>query len=124
MVKTTKRLKDLEVTQYEGANWNEMEDDFTQAFYEQNLSQFWRPEDISLQPDLNVWNVLSDEIKEAYAKNLLVLTFLDTHQGDIGMPVVARSMDDRFHQRKAVLNFMAAMENAVHAKSYSNIFMT
>ncbi|HEY8405931.1 MAG TPA: class 1b ribonucleoside-diphosphate reductase subunit beta [Acholeplasma sp.] len=124
MAKTTKKLKDLEVTQYEGANWNEMEDDFTQAFYEQNLSQFWRPEDISLQPDLNVWNVLSDEIKEAYAKNLLVLTFLDTHQGDIGMPVVARSMDDRFHQRKAVLNFMAAMENAVHAKSYSNIFMT
>ena len=76
MAKTTKKLKDLEVTQYEGANWNEMEDDFTQAFYEQNLSQFWRPEDISLQPDLNVWNVLSDEIKEAYAKNLLVLTFL------------------------------------------------
>ena len=40
------------------------------------------------------------------------------------MPVVSRSLDDRFHQRKAVLNFMAAMENAVHAKSYSNIFMT
>jgi len=28
------------------------------------------------------------------------------------------------HQRKAVLNFMAMMENAVHAKSYSNIFLT
>ncbi|TVP85340.1 MAG: class 1b ribonucleoside-diphosphate reductase subunit beta [Acholeplasmataceae bacterium] len=111
-------------TDFDGANWNTMEDPYTQFFYEQNLSQFWRPEDISLQGDLNVWNMLSDDIKLAYARNLLVLTFLDTYQGDIGMPVVSRSLDDKQHQRKAVLNFMAAMENAVHAKSYSNIFMT
>lgn len=109
---------------YTGANWNVPEDEITQSFYEQNLSQFWRPEDIALQPDLNVWNVLPEEVKTAYAQNLQVLTFLDTYQGDIGMPVVSRAMDGEFHQRKSVLNFMAAMENAVHAKSYSNIFMT
>lgn len=109
---------------YDGANWNNHEDEFTQFFYEQNLSQFWRPEDISLQSDLNVWNVLSKEIKLAYSRNLLTLTFLDTYQGDIGMPVVSRSIEEKYHQRKAVLNYMAAMENAVHAKSYSNIFMT
>lgn len=109
---------------YDGANWNMLDDDYTQFFYEQNLSQFWRPEDISLQSDLNVWDTLSEEVKLAYSKNLLVLTFLDTYQGDIGMPVVSHSIDDKYHQRKAVLNFMAAMENAVHAKSYSNIFMT
>ena len=109
---------------YTGANWNIPEDDFTQSFYEQNLSQFWRPEDISLQSDLNVWNVLPKEVQLAYAQNLQVLTFLDTYQGDIGMPVVSRAMEEEFHQRKAVLNFMGAMENAVHAKSYSNIFMT
>jgi ribonucleoside-diphosphate reductase beta chain len=109
---------------FDGANWNHNEDPYTQIFYEQNLSQFWRPEDISLQPDLNVWNILSDEVKLAYSRNLLVLTFLDTYQGDIGMPVVSRSLSEREHQRKAVINFMAAMENAVHAKSYSNIFMT
>lgn len=112
------------VKDYSGANWNNHDDDYTQTFYEQNLSQFWRPEDISMQGDLNVWNVLSPEVKTAYAQNLLVLTFLDTYQGDIGMPVVARSLDDSEHQRKAVVNFMSAMENAVHAKSYSNIFMT
>lgn len=109
---------------FSGANWNEQEDGFTQQFYEQNLSQFWRPEDISLQSDLIVWNSLSDQVKKAYSLNLLVLTFLDTYQGDIGMPVVSRSLDERFHQRKSVINWMAAMENAVHAKSYSNIFMT
>lgn len=112
------------MNQYTGANWNENEDSYTQTFYEQNLSQFWRPEDISLQSDLNVWNVLPQDVKDAYAKNLQVLTFLDTYQGDIGMPVVSRSIDEELHQRKSVLNFMAAMENAVHAKSYSNIFMT
>lgn len=110
--------------EYDGANWNGHEDNFTQTFYEQNLSQFWRPEDISLQPDLNLWASLSEDVKLAYGRNLLVLTFLDTYQGDIGMPVVSRSIDHKYHQRKSVLNFMAAMENAVHAKSYSNIFMT
>lgn len=110
---------------YNGANWNEPEDHYTQSFYDQNLSQFWRPEDISLQADLNVWHTLPKTVQTAYAQNLLVLTFLDTYQGDIGMPVVARSMDDYTeHQRKSVINFQAAMENAVHAKSYSNIFMT
>ncbi|CCV63755.1 Ribonucleoside-diphosphate reductase, beta chain [Alteracholeplasma palmae J233] len=115
---------ELKALKYQGANWNQPDDEYTQFFYEQNLSQFWRPEDISMQSDLNVWNVLPNEVKLAYARNLLVLTFLDTYQGDIGMPVVSRAIDEEFHQRKAVLNFMAAMENAVHAKSYSNIFMT
>lgn len=122
-----KEFKPLNVnapSNFDGANWNTPEDEYTQFFYEQNLSQFWRPEDISLQSDLNVWNVLTEEVQLAYARNLLVLTFLDTYQGDIGMPVVSRSLDEKYHQRKAVINFMAAMENAVHAKSYSNIFMT
>ncbi|PQP79279.1 class 1b ribonucleoside-diphosphate reductase subunit beta [Candidatus Phytoplasma phoenicium] len=109
---------------FHGANWNNLEDDYTQYFYEQNLSQFWRPEDISLQSDLHVWQKLSSQEKEAYAKNLLVLTFLDTYQGDVGMPIILRSCLASEHQKKATLNFMGAMENAVHAKSYSNIFMT
>ncbi len=110
--------------EFSGANWNGTDDTFTQQFYEQNLSQFWRPEDISLQSDLLTWKLLNEQVKKAYALNLLILTFLDTYQGDIGMPVVSRSMADALHQRKAVINWMAAMENAVHAKSYSNIFMT
>ncbi|MCI5675010.1 MAG: class 1b ribonucleoside-diphosphate reductase subunit beta [Firmicutes bacterium] len=117
-------MKGENMNQYTGANWNNHEDEYTQVFYEQNLSQFWRPEDIALQSDLNTWNILPSEVKRAYAENLQVLTFLDTYQGDIGMPVVSRAMKDEFHQKKAVLNYMAAMENAVHAKSYSNIFMT
>ena len=119
-----KKFLELLNHDFDGANWNKHEDEYTQLFYEQNLSQFWRPEDISLQQDLKSWDLFPNEVKLAYSRNLLILTFLDTYQGDIGMPVVSRSFDDKFHQRKAVLNFMAAMENAIHAKSYSNIFMT
>ncbi|WP_186314873.1 ribonucleotide-diphosphate reductase subunit beta, partial [Bacillus pumilus] len=60
--------------------------------------------------------------RDTYMKVLAGLTLLDTEQGNTGMPIVAEHVEG--HQRKAVLNFMAMMENAVHAKSYSNIFMT
>ena len=109
---------------YTAANWDKPEDNFTQTFFSQNTSQFWLSEEIGLAPDLNVWHSLPKKAQDTYAKNLMTLTFLDTAQGDIGMNTLSRSMKDSAHQRKALLNFMAAMENAVHAKSYSSIFMT
>lgn len=104
------------------ANWNIEDDGFTKMFYEQNVRQFWLPEEISLSGDLITWKYLLEEEKDAYSKALAGLTLLDTEQGNVGMPLIASAVDG--HQRKAVLNFMAMMENAVHAKSYSNIFMT
>lgn len=104
------------------ANWNEPDDDFTQLFYAQNTRQFWLPEEVSLTGDIHTWKSLSDAERKAYMRNLAGLTMLDTIQGDNGMPSILAHVDG--HQRKAVLAFMAAMENAVHAKSYSNIFMT
>lgn len=109
---------------YTAANWNREDDSFTQTFFEQNRSQIWFSEEISLISDLPVFNGLTEEQKRAYVLNLGVLTFLDTYQGDIGMPVISRSMPEELHQRKALLNFMGMMENAVHAKSYSSIFTT
>lgn len=107
---------------FDAANWSKQEDDFTQMFYEQNVKQFWLPEEISLNGDLLTWKMLSDEEKDTYKKVLAGLTLLDTEQGNTGMPKIAEQV--KGHQRKAVLNFMAMMENAVHAKSYSNIFLT
>lgn len=107
---------------FTAANWSKPEDDFTQMFYNQNVKQFWLPEEISLNGDLLTWKLLSEEEKQAYMKVLGGLTLLDTEQGNTGMPIVAEHVEG--HQRKAVLNFMAMMENAVHAKSYSNIFLT
>lgn len=113
-----------EIKNFTGANWNEKEDGYTQVFLEMNQQNFWRPEEIALTSDLKVWSTLSDEVKLAYSKNLAVLTFLDTWQGDMGMNVVGRSLSNEQHQRKALLSFMQAVENSIHAKSYSNIFMT
>ncbi|MEC1384415.1 class 1b ribonucleoside-diphosphate reductase subunit beta [Bacillus velezensis] len=104
------------------ADWSRHEDEFTQMFYAQNVKQFWLPEEISLNGDLLSWKVLGPAEQTTYMRNLAGLTLLDTEQGNTGMPIVAQHIAG--HQRKAVLNFMAMMENAVHAKSYSNIFMT
>ena len=107
---------------YTAANWSQQDDNFTQMFYNQNTKQFWLPEEISLNGDLLTWKLLSNEEKDTYKKVLAGLTLLDTEQGNTGMPSIAEHVQG--HQRKAVLNFMAMMENAVHAKSYSNIFLT
>lgn len=37
---------------YDAANWSKHEDDFTQMFYNQNVKQFWLPEEIALNGDL------------------------------------------------------------------------
>lgn len=104
------------------ANWSQPDDGFTQMFYEQNVKQFWLAEEIALAGDLLTWKTLSPAEQTTYMRVLGGLTLLDTVQGDVGMPNIASVIDG--HQRKAVLNFMAMMENAVHAKSYSNIFLT
>ncbi|WP_242228397.1 class 1b ribonucleoside-diphosphate reductase subunit beta, partial [Listeria monocytogenes] len=107
---------------YTAANWSRHEDDFTQLFYAQNTRQFWLPEEISLTGDIHSWKGLTEDERTAYMRVLAGLTALDTLQGDVGVHRLVDHVDG--HQRKAVLSFMAAMENAVHAKSYSNIFMT
>lgn len=112
----------MTIKAYTAANWSQHDDDFTQLFYAQNTRQFWLPEEISLTGDIHSWKSLSEAERRAYMRVLAGLTMLDTIQGDDGMTSIVRHVEG--HQRKAVLTFMAAMENAVHAKSYSNIFMT
>ncbi len=107
---------------YSAADWSVSEDSYTQMFYEQNVRQFWLPEEISLNGDILSWKALSLKEKEVYKKALAGLTLLDTEQGNVGMPLIMQKVEG--HQKKAVLSFMGMMENAVHAKSYSNIFMT
>ncbi|MEH7760177.1 class 1b ribonucleoside-diphosphate reductase subunit beta [Bacillus pumilus] len=107
---------------YTAADWSKHEDEFTQMFYNQNTKQFWLPEEISLQGDLLAWRMLSINEQDTYMKVLAGLDLLDTEQGNTGMPSISEHVDG--HQRKAVLSFMGMMENAVHAKSYSNIFLT
>lgn len=106
---------------HKAVNWNKEDDGFTQAFWEQNVKQFWLPEEISVSKDLKVWNELNESERELYKKVFGGLTLLDTKQGNNGVPSMMSLTDDL--QRKAVLSFMGTMEE-IHAKSYSSIFMT
>ncbi|HBF8462370.1 TPA: class 1b ribonucleoside-diphosphate reductase subunit beta [Clostridioides difficile] len=106
---------------HNAVNWNREEDGFTQAFWEQNVKQFWLPEEISVSKDIKVWTELSNKEKELYKKVLGGLTLLDTKQGNNGIPSMMSLTENL--QRKAVLSFMGTMEE-IHAKSYSSIFMT
>ncbi|MEM4994781.1 class 1b ribonucleoside-diphosphate reductase subunit beta [Priestia sp. SB1] len=107
---------------FDAANYAEHEDSFTQMFLDQNKNQFWLPEEISLNSDLLTWKQLSKVEQDTYMKVLGGLTLLDTEQGDTGMPLIGQHV--KGHQRKALLNYMGMTENAIHAKSYSNIFLT
>lgn len=106
---------------HKAVNWNKEDDGFTQAFWDQNVKQFWLPEEISVSKDLKTWSDLKENEKELYKKVLAGLTLLDTKQGNNGVPSMMSLTDNL--QRKAVLSFMGTMEE-IHAKSYSSIFMT
>ncbi|UUV46264.1 ribonucleoside-diphosphate reductase beta subunit [Bacillus phage vB_BanS-Thrax2] len=106
---------------HKSVNWNVKEDDFTQTFWEQNISQFWIDTEFTPTKDSRVWKSLTPEYRDVYKKVLGGLTLLDTQQGNIGMPRIAQFIEG--HQRKAVLSFMGTMEE-IHAKSYSTIFTT
>lgn len=109
---------------YTGANWNNPDDNYTRTFLEMNQQNFWLPEEVAISGDIKYWVMLSEREKDAYAKNLAVLTFLDTWQGDMGMNVVSRALDSEQHQKKALVSFMQAVENSIHSKSYDSIFST
>ena len=106
---------------HKAVNWNVEDDDFTQSFWNQNVKQFWLPEEISISKDLKCWSKLDENQKRLYKKVLAGLTLLDTKQGNNGIPSMMSLTDNL--QRKAVLSFMGTMEE-IHAKSYSSIFMT
>lgn len=109
------------MTVEKAVNWNLLEDDYTQTFWQQNVMQFWTDEEIPLSDDKMDWELMSLNEKEVYKRILGGLTLLDTVQGGVGMPKILEHVEGL--QRKAVLGFMAMMEQ-IHAKSYSSIFTT
>ncbi|MEN2257093.1 ribonucleotide-diphosphate reductase subunit beta [Paraclostridium benzoelyticum] len=53
---------------HKAVNWNVEDDGFTQAFWDQNVKQFWLPEEISVSKDLKTWADLSESEKGLYKK--------------------------------------------------------
>ena len=101
-------------------NWNTQED-MTNMFWRQNISQMWVETEFKVSKDIASWKTLTDSEKNTFKKALAGLTGLDTHQADDGMPLIMLHTTDL--RKKAVYSFMAMMEQ-IHAKSYSHIFTT
>ena len=61
---------------HKAVNWNVEDDDFTQAFWDQNVKQFWLPEEISVSKDVKVWSELSPEERNLYKKDISAFSAL------------------------------------------------
>ena len=104
-----------------GINWNEIVDQKDLEIWNTLTKNFWLPEKIPVASDIPKWASMSDAEKDATLKVFTGLTLLDTMQGTIGAPTLMKwSLTP---QEEANYTNMAFMES-VHAKSYSNIFMT
>ena len=102
-------------------NWNSVPDDKDLEVWDRLTGNFWLPEKIPVSNDIPSWNTLNDEEKQATMRVFTGLTLLDTIQGTVG--AVSLLPDAKSLHEEAVLTNIAFMES-VHAKSYSNIFMT
>lgn len=104
----------------QAVNWNTA---ITTAntFWDQNMLQFWTPDEFNVGQDLITWAELNKDEKDVYVKVLAGLTGLDTLQANVGMPTLQRKTQDL--KSKAVMSFMGTMEQ-IHAMSYSHIFTT
>lgn len=106
---------------YEAVNWNEPDNNYIMAFWEQNLKQFWIDSEYTPSRDKDGWRTLSPAFKECYKKVLGGLTLLDTLQGGWGMNNLVNHIESL--QNKALVTYMSFIEE-IHAKSYSTIFTT
>ena len=106
---------------YKAVNWNTLENDYVETFWEQNIRQFWIDTEYIPSRDIDSWNALKPEMKLAYLHALGGLTMLDTLQSHTGMPKIIDHIDSL--QNRSVLSYMCMMES-IHAKSYSTIFTT
>ena len=102
-------------------NWNNIEDPKDLEVWNRLTGNFWLPEKVPVSNDIPSWNLLTDQEKLVTMRVFTGLTLLDTIQGTVG--AVSLLPDAITPHEESVLLNIASME-AIHAKSYSNIFMT
>ncbi len=102
-------------------NWNVVPDEKDSEVWDRLTGNFWLPEKIPVSNDIPSWKTLTDKEQETTMRVFTGLTLLDTIQGTVG--AVSLLPDAATLHEEAVYTNIAFMES-VHAKSYSNIFMT
>jgi len=102
-------------------DWNRIPDQTDLDIWNRLTSNFWLPEKIPVSNDIPSWRNMTAEEQLATMRVFTGLTFLDTMQGTVG--AVSILPDAVTPHEEAVYTNISFMES-VHAKSYSNIFMT
>src|SRR5699024_4772351 len=102
-------------------DWNRIPDQIDMDIWNRLTANFWLPEKIPVSNDVSSWRHMTAEERKATMRVFTGLTFLDTMQGTVG--AVSILPDAVTPHEEAVYTNIAFMES-VHAKSYSNIFMT
>ena len=105
----------------EAINWNSIPDEKDLEVWDRLTGHFWLPEKVPVSNDLPSWKTLTEKEKETTMRVFTGLTLLDTIQGTVG--AISLLPDSQTLHEEAVYTNIAFMES-VHAKSYSNIFMT
>ena len=80
---TKENYVDVFNTVHKAVNWDTEDDDFTQAFWDENVKQFWLPEEVPISKDIPSWSQLSESERVLYKRVLAGLTLLDTKQGNV-----------------------------------------
>ena len=104
-----------------GVDWNNVTNPKDLEIWNRLTANFWLPEKIPLANDLKSWNLMSDEEHLAVTRVFAGLTLLDSIQASVAAP--ALMADAHTQHEEAVFANISFME-AVHAKSYSQIFAT
>lgn len=102
-------------------NWNTIPDEKDLEVWDRLTGNFWLPEKIPVSNDIPTWSKLTEKEQETTMRVFTGLTLLDTIQGTVG--AVSLLPDAKTPHEEAVYTNISFMES-VHAKSYSNIFMT
>lgn len=102
-------------------NWNTIPDEKDLEVWDRLTGNFWLPEKVPVSNDVKSWKTLNELEQQTTMRVFTGLTMLDTIQGTVG--AISMIPDARTPHEEAVYTNIAFMES-VHAKSYSNIFMT
>ena len=102
-------------------NWNTIPDETDKHIWDRLTGNFWLPEKVPVSNDIPTWKTLTNQERETTMRVFTGLTLLDTVQGTVG--AIRMIPDCTTPHEEAVLTNIAFMES-LHAKSYSNIFMT
>ena len=102
-------------------NWNRIEHDIDLEIWNHITSNFWLDTRIPISGDLQSWSRFTEAEKTATIKVFAGLTTLDTIQATVG---AISLIPDAYSQHEEAIYTYVAMQESVHAKSYSSIFAT